>query len=106
MEFLVKYIYDLVQPTRPNLPLNLFGWKSLTFPIYTLSYIFYLSSQDRIRTCIYTTIQLSLRVSSTQTRCMCVTVPPPDQMKGLVTPSVPFSRLTELSVHTVPVALQ
>jgi hypothetical protein len=27
-------------------------------------------------------------------------------MKGLVTPSVPFSRLTELSVHTVPVALQ
>lgn len=37
---------------------------------------------------------------------LCAFIPPPDQRKGLVTPSVPFSRLTELSVHTVPVALQ
>ena len=35
-------------------------------------------SQDRIRTCIYTTIQLSLWLSLQDSRCMYVTIPPPN----------------------------
>ena len=50
MEFLSKYIYDLAQQTFPNLSLILFDWKTLFFHIYTLSYIFNFSSQDRTRT--------------------------------------------------------
>ncbi len=66
---------------------NIFAAIRSVHPIIVNNVMFYLfldfCSQDRIRTCIYTTMQLTFSDVLANTHCICVTIPPPDCIAGL-----------------------
>ena len=85
---------------------NTFAAIRSVHPIMSNTNIFYLflsfSSQDRIRTRIYTTMQLTFSDVLANTRCICVTIPPPDYIAGLPPAYVPLYSARLGSTNSIP----